>query len=174
MVNVSNIYFLVISLVTVNPEHCQALCMVGEDCPLRMLTLLTRLLDGAGPEVAETACRSLLDWLHLSLSLSFTPTWTDNTCSRCTSELVRNLVLLVESQVSRVVVHQEGLEEIRPLLEKGVSAMKSYQDLLGQETWLVIFKESAGIQRTCFWSVEKMALMKMEPNIVMKLEKLSI
>ena len=148
--------------------------MVGEDCPLRLLTLLTRLVDGARTEVAETACRSFLDWLGLSFSLSFTPTWTDNTCSRCTSELVMNLMLLVESQVSRVVVHQEGVEEIKPLLEKGISVMKSYQDLLGQDTWLVIFKESAGIQRTYFWSVEKMALMKMQANIVRKLESLSI
>ena len=50
-----------------------------------------------------------------------------------------NLIELLGNQVYRVV-HQEGVEEIKPLLEKGVSVMKSYQDLLGQDTWLDILK----------------------------------
>ena len=83
-------------------------------------------------------------------------------------------MLLMETQVSRVVVYQQSLSKVQPLLEKAVIVMARYQDLLGQETWLSLFEECAGIHRTYYWSTEKMTQMNLEKRIMVKLETLKI
>ena len=81
----------VMCLVTVDPNHCPVLCRGGENCPLRLLPLLTRLslAEGALPGAASAVCAGLVDWVSLSLSLPDRPPWTNNCCSQCTSAVVR-------------------------------------------------------------------------------------
>ena len=81
----------VMCLVTVDPNHCPVLCRGGENCPLRLLPLLTRLslAEGAVPGAASAVCAGLVDWVSLSLSLPDRPPWTNNCCSQCTSAVVR-------------------------------------------------------------------------------------
>ena len=71
-----------------------------------------------------------------------------------------------------VMEEQEGAVEMEG--EKGVVVMKRYVDLLGQEAWLSMLEESAGIQRTYYWCIEKMTQMHLETNLVEKLETLKI
>ena len=83
-------------------------------------------------------------------------------------------MMLMETQVSRVAVYQQSLTKVQALLEKGVVVMKRYVDLLGQEAWLSMLEESAVIQRSYFWCIEKMTQMHLEANFVEKLETLKI
>ena len=118
------------------------------------------------------ACSGLTSWLLASQRVSPGPPWTDNTCRRCTNDVIRNLVQLLESQVRRVVVHQHGLHLVRDVLERGVVVMKRYQDQLGANTWLSQFDLAASTQRKYFWLVEKLSLMSLDSRIMNKLNYL--
>ena len=83
----------------------------------------------------------------------------------------RNLVLMVESQVVRVVV---DLHHIRPLLEPCVVVLKRFQDQLGVKTWRGMFEIAATISRKYVWSVNQMSEMALDSQIINKLNELEI
>lgn len=86
--------------------------------------------------------------------------------------LFRNLIVLLETQVSRVFVYQESLEKVRSQLEASVKVIKKYQEL-GLETWTGIFTDCAGIYRTFCWVIEKMTQMDLVRDISDKLQTLN-
>ena len=102
--------FSVMSLVTAHPDHWSVLCrQVAEDCPLRqILPALTDLEE----ESREAACESMLDWLHLSSSLDHRPGWTDNSCPGCTSETIKTMMTLLETEVYAVVTNKQSLDKV--------------------------------------------------------------
>ena len=102
--------FSVMSLVTADPDHCTVLCrQAADDCPLRqILPALTDLEE----ESRAAACESMMDWLHLSTSLDHRPGWTDNSCPGCTSETIKTLMTLLETEVYAVVTYKQSLDKV--------------------------------------------------------------
>ena len=110
---VLRLLFSVLCLVTGDRDHCRELCrqQQGEDCPLRQIL---SALPGLGEESRAVACEALLDWLQFSTSLSaHRPGWTDNSCPGCTSETIKTLMTLLETQVYSVVSNPPSLEKVK-------------------------------------------------------------
>ena len=109
---VLRLVFSVLFLVTGDSDHCRELCsQQSEDCPLRQI--LSALAELAEDSRAAT-CEVLLDWLQFSTSLSsHRPGWTDNSCPGCTSETIKTLMTLLETQVYMVVSNPRSLEKVR-------------------------------------------------------------
>ena len=109
---VLRLVFSVLCLVTGDSDHCRELCsQQSEDCPLRqILSALAELAEDS----RAAACEVLLDWLQFSTSLSsHRPGWTDNSCPGCTSETIKTLMSLLETQVYMVVSNPRSLEKVR-------------------------------------------------------------
>ena len=120
-------------------------------------------------EDAETAYCGLTLWLLTSQRMSPRPAWTDDTCRRCTNEVISNLVLLMEIQVRRVVEHHHSLHLVREDLERGVAIMKRFQDQLGVNAWLSQFDSAANTLRKYSWLIDKMSRMPLDSQIINKL-----
>ena len=121
----------------------------------------------------EAACSGLTSWLLTSQRMSPAPPWTDNSCRSCTNEVIRNLVLLVQAQVQRVVTHQHSLHLLKETLESAVVVMKRYQDQLGVDVWLGQFDQAASTGRKYYWLVEKMCRMSLDDRTLDKLNDLN-
>ena len=63
---------------------------------------------------------------------------------------------------------------VRNLLEKAVTKLTRFQDILGPTIWLGVFEESALIYRTYYWSVQRMTEMPLETHILSKLKSLNL
>ena len=63
---------------------------------------------------------------------------------------------------------------VRTLLEKAVTKLTRFQDILGPTIWLGVFEESALIYRTYYWSVQRMTEMPLETHILSKLKSLNL
>ena len=81
---------------------------------------------------------------------------------------------MTESQVERVVRQNERLDQVRSILKTCVLALKRFQDQLGVQTWQGMFKISATFSAKYAWSVKNMSRMKLDSQIINKLNGLEI
>ena len=86
----------------------------------------------------------------------------------------RNIVLVTESQVARVVMELHSIDQVRTLLEPCVVVMKRFQDELGVKTWLGMFRMAATICAKYVWSVKRMSGLALDSQIINKLNGLEI
>jgi len=94
--------FSLLSMIVSDEEHCQVLCRASDSCYLTSIISSWHTCLRDHHQLQQVTCRLVIDWLSLCDGVDHQTAWTNFHCSHCTSEVIRFLVVLTQSQVVRV------------------------------------------------------------------------